>query len=259
MKLIILAAGLGTRLKPLTNNRPKCLVKFQKKPIIDHILETAFKCRLSDISVVAGYKNNILLSHLNNQKIKFYINYDYNRTNMVFSLFCAAQELNGSDDVIISYSDIIYNKKILNTLINDNSNIAVVVDKKWKKLWEIRMDDPLSDAESMKIDKNKNIIELGKKTANYDDIQGQYIGLIKIKKNVVTKIVDFYKYNLSKNTIYNGENFNNIYMTSFIQMIIDKLTQVKAVCVAGGWIEIDSLTDINKYNAVNIIKIRNLD
>ena len=60
MKLIILAAGRGTRMRQKTEKVPKCMIKFNNKPIINYILETAKSCNLKDISIVAGYKNQVL-------------------------------------------------------------------------------------------------------------------------------------------------------------------------------------------------------
>ena len=115
------------------------------------------------------------------------------------------------------------------------------------------MEDPLKDAETMKIGKDGNIIELGKKPTSYNDIEGQYIGLIKIKKEALQKIIQFYK-SLDREVFYDGKNFNNMYMTSFIQLLIDKVMPVKPVFIEGGWLEIDTVEDLHNYKskAVNI-------
>ena len=60
MKLIILAAGQGTRLRPLTNDKPKCMVEYKNKAIIDYILDVANKCNIKEIAVVDGYKKMYL-------------------------------------------------------------------------------------------------------------------------------------------------------------------------------------------------------
>ena len=189
MKMIIVAAGQGNRLKPLTNQIPKCMVKYKQKPIIDYILEATQDCGISKIAIVNGYKNEILEDYLKGKKINFFKNKKYHQTNMVYSLFCAKDFMD--DDLIISYSDIIYNKTILHKLIESKNNFSVVVDKDWRQLWNLRMQNPLDDAETLKI-KNNNIIEIGQIPNDYNDIEGQYIGLIKIKKNIVEKVINFY-------------------------------------------------------------------
>ena len=245
MKAIILAAGKGSRMDSKTENKPKCMIQYNEKEIINYILDSLTEAGIDDIIIVDGYKNYILEEHLKKSNIKFITNKNYSSTNMVYSLFCAESEMN--DDIIVSYSDIIYNKKTLNKLINNKSEFSVAVDKKWLELWKLRMEDPLSDAETMKIDEYGSIIELGKKPKSYKEIQGQYIGLFKIKNRRLKEIRNFY-HGLNKTDIYDGNNYNNMYMTTFIQLIIDKLLPIRAEIIEGGWLEFDTVNDINSYN-----------
>jgi choline kinase len=240
MKMIILAAGQGTRLRPLTNDIPKCMVKYEDKPIIDYIIQVAKKCNINNIAVVDGYKKEVLEEYLSDKTLTFYTNNEFHSTNMVSTLFCARDFMN--DDIIVSYADIIYKKEVLEKLIKSKEDFSVVVDRKWRELWNQRMNNPLEDAETLKIQDGK-IIELGKKPKNYSEIEGQYIGLIKISKNILNEVINFYK-TLDKNKIYDGKNFDNMYMTSFIQMIINNLLDVKPIFIDGGWVEIDSVEDI---------------
>ena len=185
-------------------------------------------------------KKDILESYLDDKDITFYTNSDFNKTNMVATLFCAQEFMD--DDLIISYADIVYEKEVLAKLVDSHDDFSVVVDRKWRELWSLRMENPLSDAETLKI-KDGNIIELGKPPHGYEDIEGQYVGLVKISKNVISQVIDFYN-ELDKGKEYDGKDFDNMYMTSFIQMIIDKLTDVKPIFIDGGWVEIDCLEDM---------------
>ena len=243
MKLIILAAGEGKRLRPLTNSVPKCLVEYNGRPIIDYILKTARDCGIKDVAVINGYKKEKLVEHLKDQDVTFYTNEEFDNTNMVSTLFKAKEFMDS--DVIVSYADIIYDNKILESLILSNDKVNVIVDSKWKELWSLRMEDPLEDAETLKIDKGK-IIELGKKPNSYDDIEGQYIGLLKVSKFMVREFVQFYE-SLDVKTTYDGNDFDNMYMTSLIQMVINEFNNVYPVFVNGGWIEIDTVQDLSAY------------
>jgi len=247
MKMIIVAAGQGTRLRPLTNEMPKCMVQYKQKPIINYILETANSCGINDIGIINGYKNKVLEDYLKDKKINFFTNKNFDKTNMVSSLFCAKDYMD--DDLIISYADIVYKNKVLKKLLNSQDDFNVVVDKDWKKLWSLRMENPLDDAETLKI-ANGNIIEIGKKALTYNDIEGQYIGLIKISKKILNKVIKFYDM-LDRGASYDGKNFDNMYMTSFIQMIIDNLLNVKPTFINGGWIEIDSLKDLKNLEKID--------
>ena len=248
MKMIIVSAGQGTRLRPLTNNKPKCMVEYNGKPIIDYILDAAEYCHIKDISIVNGYKKDMLESHLKDRGCTFFTNKEFYKTNMVYTLFNAKEFMSG--DIIISYADIVYRPKILERLMASNADFSVVVDKDWKELWSLRMESPLEDAETLKI-QDGHIIELGKKPNSYNEIEGQYIGLIKISKSALPKFIKFYE-NLDKAKNYDGKDYNNMYMTSLIQMIIDNVMDVTPVFINGGWIEIDSTEDIKAYNEKGI-------
>jgi choline kinase len=253
LKVIVLAAGQGTRLRPLTDDRPKCMVPFRGKPIIDYIADALRKSGLDDIVVIDGYRKDVLEKHLSDRNIKFYTNAEYETTNMVYTLFRALPELN--DDIIISYADIIYSPDVVKKLIADTYCFSVVVDKRWRELWALRMEDPLLDAETMKIDGEGFIYELGKKPKCYGDIQGQYIGLIKIKKDFLQTAIKHYQ-GLDRTAIYDGKNFDNMYMTSFLQSVADKIKRPKAVFIEGGWLEIDSAADLKVYEDSRIFPPR---
>ena len=194
MKILVLAAGQGKRLRPLTNDIPKCMVSYKNKPIIDYIINTAKSSGINKIAVVSGYKKNILKKHLDKSLLTFYSNDEYDSTNMVTTLFAAKEYMD--DDLIISYSDIVYKKDILKKLIDSNHEIGVVIDRKWRDLWAKSMDNPLADAETLKF-QNGKIIELGKKPKNFKEIEGQYIGLIKIQKRL-KMLLNFMKNQIKK-------------------------------------------------------------
>ena len=89
MKMIIVAAGQGKRLRPLTDNKPKCMVEYHNKPIIDYILDVANECNIRDVAIVNGYKKQVLEKYLENRDITFFTNEKFDTTNMVSTLFNA--------------------------------------------------------------------------------------------------------------------------------------------------------------------------
>ena len=104
MKLIILAAGKGNRLRPLTDNIPKCMVKFNNIPIIDYLISIAKKFDFEKIIIVTGYKHHVLKSHFkSNSIIEFCHNKNFNKTNMVYSFLCAKHHFN-DDMFLIRYN-----------------------------------------------------------------------------------------------------------------------------------------------------------
>jgi choline kinase len=239
MRVIILAAGQGTRLRPFTNDKPKCMVELKGKPLIEYQLDLFKIFNITDINVVTGY----LADKINYQEITKFYNPKFDKTNMVYTLFCAKELFDRKDDILISYGDIIYNESVLNSIIKSDNPVNVVVDKNWKEYWSARMDNPLKDAETLKINDQGQIKELGKHPLNYDEIDGQYIGLIMIKKEVAEVILNYYD-NLDKKISYDGKKYEDMYMTSFLQMIADNLMPLFPVYIENGWMEVDCASDL---------------
>ena len=237
MILIILAAGKGSRLYPLTKNIPKCLVKYKGKSILDHQLEICKKIKLNKIYLISGYKSD-QIKKKNIKKIK---NTKYKTTNMLFSLFRAKKLFDGKEDIIISYGDIIFKKKILQKLINSNENLSTVVDTKWYSYWKKRMQNPLEDAESLKLTRNNYITDIGRKVKSFNEIKGQYIGLTKISKKISKKILNIWQ---DINKKKNKKNINNLYVTDFLRILIKRKLRIKAVLVKRGWLEFDEPSDL---------------
>ena len=220
MKAIILAAGQGKRLHPLTKDQPKCLVKLFGKSIIEWQIEKLNKCNIKNISIVKGYLGNMI----NFPNINTYENKNYDTTNMVETLFCAKDEL--TDDVIISYGDIIFEKSVIEKLVECQDDFAVIVDKNWEKYWKMRFENPLSDAESLKIDNEGFITDIGQNVSNSKEIEGQYIGLMKIRKSVIENLKEFYEdKKMESKTDVNPLNkeisFEQSFMTDLIQSLIN--------------------------------------
>ena len=246
MKAIILAAGQGERLRPLTENIPKCMVDFFGQSILERQIKIFRKCGISDISVVVGYCED----KINFQDITKFRNEQFMTTNMVESLFHAKDKLN--DSVIVSYGDIVFEAEIVQKLMNSVHDISVVIDKNWKDYWKVRFENPLDDAESLIFDNNGLILDIGQKVKNIEEIQGQFIGLMKFQNNGIRDIKQFYE--KTKKIASGGSNplnpnipFEKSFMTDFLQGLIHDDHKLNAVPVENGWLEIDSKTDLNLY------------
>lgn len=255
MNALILAAGMGSRLMPLTKNQPKCMVDFKEKKIIDYEIETLKNSGIEKIGVVGGYLFEILKSYLLKKDISIiYQNTRFHETNMVATLFSAKEFLlqcvYEEKDLIISYSDIIYSSSVVENLIRQKEEFSIVVDLKWKEMWEKRFENPLDDAETLKMQQGR-VIELGKKPKALCDIQGQYIGLFKFSHTFLPKVIEAYD-NMDRNIMYDDCCFEKMYMTSFLQYLIDLFHNAHAVCIEGGWIEIDSRSDLETMQDANI-------
>ncbi|NQU58007.1 MAG: phosphocholine cytidylyltransferase family protein [Rhodospirillales bacterium] len=238
MRAIILAAGRGSRLHPYTENVPKCLTELGGISLIGRQLKTLRACGIEDIIILTGYQAELLA--LNNTRQV--LNPDWSKTNMVESLFCASGKF--GNDLIVSYSDIVYEPRILQALLRSSHDVSVVVDKKWRPYWEHRFEDPLSDAETLKLDPNGAITEIGNPPDNIEAIEAQYIGLMRFRgtgvdalKAARTNLRNEYRPWMEKRTV------ENAYMTDLLMEMILLGTPVQGVPVESGWLEIDTVED----------------
>lgn len=245
MKAVILAAGEGKRLRPLTTDKPKCLVPLFGKPLLVQLIETLRGAGITDITVVAGYGHEQVTEAAPGCKVA--LNRNYARSNMVTTLFCVPDLFrNNGDDLVVSYSDILYEHKAIDALINCDAPVALAVNQDWLTLWQQRMEDVLSDAETMKLNQQGLILELGKKAKSLDEVQGQYMGLFKVRADHVQKLRSAYDA-MDRMDIYDGQTFENLYMTSFLQHLINLGWPIKAAPVHGGWLEVDTIDDWRLY------------
>ncbi len=233
MRAIILAAGRGSRLKGLTKNKPKCFLKIKNKKIITHQIDALKKNGISNIAVVVGYKKD-LFERLN---LKIIFNKNWNKTNMVYSLFKASNWVK-NEDCIICYGDIIYDNSIIKKLKNSKKKILLPSNVNWKKNWSLRYQNPLSDLETFKVNKNGTLKEIGNKALDYSEIQGQFMGLIKIDKKSIQKLIKIYK-NLS------FKNKLNLDFTSFLNLCIKKYKiKINVIGIKNKWFELDNYKDL---------------
>lgn len=243
MNIILLAAGQGARLRPYTDNKPKCMVELAGKPLLHHQMDTIAKFGvINKTTIVGGYR----VDDLDAQGADIVVNPRYDRTNMVYTLFCARDHMKPGEDLLISYGDIIYEPRVLQAVLECESDICLAADKEWKRLWQLRMDNPLSDAETFIMNDKGMVTELGKVPDSYEQVMAQYMGLIKIRGDKVAEFIAAYDA-MDRNKIYDGKDFENMYLTSFIQHLIDSGWAIKACLVNNGWLEVDAAEDLDLY------------
>lgn len=246
-KVILLVAGEGKRLRPYTLDRPKCMVEIGGISLINRQLSVLKSEGLDNIVMIGGYKSDALrMKH-----IKLKINPRYYETNMVWTLFCAENEMN--DEVVISYGDIVYSKRILQNLLNSTADIAVVIDKNWKNYWQARSDNPLDDVETLKLNKDGTIGEIGKKPTSLSGIEGQYIGLMKFSRKGLLQIKKIFHEALKDKSVLE-KAAENAYMTDILQAVIDSNFPVTSVPIYDEWVEVDTVSDLMLNETVRRVK-----
>src|SRR3989344_7035474 len=123
MKAIILAAGIGSRLKPLTENIPKVMIPINGIPILGHQIINLIEEGIKEIYICVGYKKEVIIDYckkeFKNINIKFIENKDFLSTNNMYSLYLAKNYFNGENFILIN-GDMIFDKKILDICLKNN-------------------------------------------------------------------------------------------------------------------------------------------
>jgi choline kinase len=231
MHLILLAAGKGSRLQRKYRLEPKCAVKICGKTLLEHNIN--FYKKFRNKTIVTGYKSKKLNLFIKKNKFKNIKNKNYSNTNMVYSLFKV--ESIKSNNIIVCYSDIIFDENIYSNLKKNYSNTIILLKKNRIKIWRGRMkyNKIKDDAENVKI-KNNYLISIGEKITNKFP-KYQYMGIIKLKKKDFFKLKKFFK--KIKNT--------KIDFTSFLNRAIkSKIIKVNVIITSKFWYEIDNIADI---------------
>ena len=245
MKALILAAGSGTRMGKYTENLPKGMLNVHGKTLIERQLETLRQAGVADIAIATGYK----AEKIQYKGVTYYHNAEYASTNMVETIMCAKKFLD--DDVLIAYSDILYTPELVKKCVEAKADVGVAVDKDWKKLWKLRYDTTEFDLETLFVDANGHISDLGRETEASEELDYRYIGLIKFSKAGLNAAFDVYNKRKAENTPWpqSGKEFKKGYMTDLLSELIRGGTEVNAVISAGGWAEFDTMQDYERLSA----------
>lgn len=244
MKAIILAAGQGTRLKKYTENLPKGMLRFLGKTIIERQLELFRAGGIENIIIVKGFAED----RIQYPDVRYYTNPEYATTNMVESMLAAKQEFD--DDIIVSYSDILFTPEMLQGMISAQGDYVVAVDYNWKQYWMARYGQIDFDTESLTIDHNGTITSLGKENPPLEEIDARYVGLLKFSPKGLGNILDIldkaYITHRDKPWKQSGKTVRKAYMTDLLQAITETGEKVQAQAFSNGWIEFDTNEDYEK-------------
>lgn len=247
MKAIILAAGMGTRLGKYTKDLPKCMLNFNGKTLIERQVETLRACGINEVIIVKGY----MPDKIQIPDARYYFNEEFADTNMVETLFRAEKEMD--DEILVCYSDIIYEKKVIEKILASKADIGVTVDEDYKEYWKARLENPEKDTESLVTNKEGMIIELGDSNCSIDKAKFRYVGLIKFSKKGIKALKKVYHENrekyLNKNEPWlRSKSFKKAYMTCILQALINKGYNVEPIIIQRGWLEFDTEEDYEKYD-----------
>lgn len=242
MKALVIAAGLGSRLKPYTNNLPKSLVLIGKKTILESQLDIYKSLKIKDLNLIVGYKRE----KFRLKKLNYFINKDYKKNNILESLFFAKKKLNGN--CIISYSDIIFKKSVVKKLMKSKDDVSIVVDENWKKAYKGRTMHPVSQAENVLFDR-QNFLKRAGKNIKATESDAEFIGMIKLNLQGCRLFKKYFKIakKLYKNKkFFNAKNIQKAYLTDFFNFLIERKIKIRCIKIKNNWMEIDTIQDYKK-------------
>lgn len=246
-RCIILAAGASTRLRPLTNAMPKCLLRVKDKTLLERTIENVFNTGIKEIAIVIGYRPKIIREFLEkrfpHQRFRFIPNPNYATTNNAYSLLLARRFLENKDgkvshDLLLLDSDILFPQMLLPFLLNDRikDKIAVRISGEHYEE-EIRVT----------VDKNNNILTIGKGMPLFETY-GESIGIEVFSVETTARL-----FTILEQRIRHGEGRNEFYEAAFQEMI-DEGVKLKAVDISAfPAIEIDTLKDFQLAEQMNVV------
>ena len=250
MKVIILAAGLGSRLGELGKNLPKGMITIFGKTLIERQIEIFHNCGINDITIITGH-NSEVIKYTNVDYIK---NPNYATTNMNESLFCAKQKFD--DSILVSYADIIFEQRTIEQILRFRQDVGVAINLDWKKNYKNRTQHSLSEAENVLIE-NYKVVRLRKNITECLPNQkiGEFLGIIKLSKKGAMYFLEKYLKlkNSHKGVFHSSPSFQKAYLTDMLQEIVDSKMIVYPIVTKGLWMEIDTAEDLKR--AENLLKI----
>lgn len=229
MQAIILAAGMGRRLKSLTGGVPKPMVKIGGKSIIHYQIESCLGLGVEQFVIVIGYRKAELQSHvlelLSPEQVRFVVNPDYATTNTLYSLFLASEYL--VIDTLYFNGDVLFEKTLLPKLL-DKKTSSILVERKTCGAEEVKV-----------IINDKGFVTAIGKELSQELCIGEFIGIACFRKEVLVKMVKYLQLGVDA---LQHNNYFEYAVNKFCGVI-----EILAVSTEGAaCIEIDFPEDLNR-------------
>ncbi|MEA5571740.1 phosphoenolpyruvate mutase [Calothrix sp. UHCC 0171] len=238
---IILAATRGEELHGLTLDKPKVMLPIAGKPLLRHVVDKFKKLNISDISLVAGYKAETI----DVPGIKIIHNPEYATTGELASLVAAKNQF--SDDMLVTYGDLLFRSYILRDLLESSGEIITVVDSAMKNKSNsgspdyayCSQADELSlfgqDVNLLKISKNQQM----ESNKNYSKSHGRWIGMLRCQGQGKQWI------EAALCQLQTQPEFNKMNLADLCNHLISQGKTIKVLYIRGNWLDINSLDDLD--------------
>jgi choline kinase len=246
MKAVILSAGKGTRMMPLTANTPKCLIDIGKgKTVLESQLDVLSACGFTEVYVVAGYRLEQVRAKIasyrgGNMKIRIIHNPFYATTNNIISLWLALPYVNG--EFISVNGDDIFKGSVIQSLLAAEGDIAMTIDRK-----------EAYDSDDMLVVTEGELVRHVGKDLDRNQANGESVGIIRYRDRGVSMLDE------TLNLMLREEANHQRFYLSALQQIMNRGFPVSACEVdSKDWAEIDFHPDVEEVRAKVDIFLRHM-
>lgn len=242
MKAIIIAAGSGQRISKYVKSIPKSLINVNGKAIIDYQIRALKQAGINEIIIVTGKFGE----KFKMKDIHYVKDPDYQNHDILGSLMEAKEFL--KDDVIVLYSDIIFEFKIIKQVLDSKENISIAIDNNWEQHYEERTEHPKSEAENVLINEKKKIVEIRKNIENKNNNVAEFLGIMKLSEQGGDIFIKKYEnaFHKGKKKFHDASSISKAYLTDMLQELIDQGVKIEPVFISGKWSEIDTMQDLKR-------------
>jgi choline kinase len=242
MNAIVIGAGRGRRLMPLTEEEPKCFAPVRGKRILDWILGAlaggGFTPR--DIVYVGGYLMPVIQRAY--PEFTYVENKEWERNNILASLFCAEPAM--ADGFVCTYADIVYRPEPVRHLMQSTADITLIVDTDFRRRYRRRSQHPESDAEKVRTQDNR-VVEVSRRIPA-EDASGEYIGVAKFTPRGAALLREHYHRVFAQHgdgPFQGAPSVRMAYLIHLFQDMLEHGVEVHKVDTHGQYYEIDTTED----------------
>ena len=208
MKAIILAAGIASRLRPLTDDTPKCLLKIGERSLLQRTLDALINNNINEFVIVTGYRQQQIIDFINQQypglSVTFVENPKYSTTNNIYSLYLTRPFINNEDALLLD-SDIVFDPQI----------ISILLQAKEKNTLAVNCHDLGEEEIKVIVDKEMKVLEISK-TCSIKEAMGESIGIERMSRSYLNALFDELEIMIEK------EGLDNVFYERAFERLIEK-------------------------------------
>lgn len=253
VRAVIIAAGSGKSLLPLTEDRPKCMLDIKGRTVLERQLETLRACGIQEIAVVRGYRKETVVA----PGVRFYDNDAFDQSGELTSLFAAEPELHGR--VLFLYSDILFERAVLEKVLRAEGDVVIAVDRAWVDQRDrllplgkpvdlvVTSDPPQPGRRSLGEDWRDELVLIGQRIAP-EAATGEFIGLAALSARGVELARQTHARAVAAGAapFHEAASVGDAAFTDLLQTLVAAGHPVTCVSTWKGWLEIDTFEDYQR-------------